>query len=144
MATTTAHEQAIAMLGLRATPRSAIDMVPTLRKGLPSRSLERVATELGMSPIAVGGLLGIPSRTLARRLQEKRTFTPDESQRVFRLSRVLALVTSALGSVDKARHWLQTPNRVLEGQVPLELLDTDVGADAVIEEIGRIEHGVFA
>jgi len=140
----TAHEQAIAMLGLRAHPRSPIDMIPAIRKGFPSTTLERVAEELGLSPVAVGGLLGIPGRTLARRLQEKRAFTPDESQRVFRLSRVLTQATSALGSLEKARHWLKTPNRVLEGQVPLELLDTDVGADAVIEEIGRIEHGVFA
>jgi putative toxin-antitoxin system antitoxin component (TIGR02293 family) len=77
-------------------------------------------------------------------LQAKQSFTSDESQRVFRLSRVLALATSALGSLEKARRWLQSPSRVLEGEVPLQLLDTDVGADAVIEEIGRIEHGVFA
>jgi putative toxin-antitoxin system antitoxin component (TIGR02293 family) len=69
--------------------------------------------------------------------------SPDQNaQRVFRLSRVVALATSALGSLEKARHWLQEPSEVL-GEVPLRLLDTDVGADAVIEELGRIEHGVF-
>jgi uncharacterized protein (DUF2384 family) len=26
----------------------------------------------------------------------------------------------------------------------LHLLDTDIGASAVFEELGRIEHGVFA
>lgn len=141
---TTADMHAIALLGLRAAPGSPIELVPAIRRGFPTRSLDAVAKELGMSSPAVGALLGIPSRTLARRLQAKQSFTSDESQRVFRLSRVLALATSALGSLEKARRWLRSPSRVLEGEVPLQLLDTDVGADAVIEEIGRIEHGVFA
>ena len=140
----TAHQDAIALLGLRAGSASPIQMVPALRKGFPTRSLDAVAKELGMPSAAVGALLGIPSRTLARRMQEKATFTTDESQRVFRLSRVLSLATSALGSLEKARRWLKSPSRVLGGEIPVQLLDTDVGAEAVIEEIGRIEHGVFA
>jgi uncharacterized protein (DUF2384 family) len=27
---------------------------------------------------------------------------------------------------------------------PLSLLDTDIGADSVLDTLGRIEHGVFA
>jgi putative toxin-antitoxin system antitoxin component (TIGR02293 family) len=141
---TTAHDHhAFALLGLGGPPRTPIEMVPALRKGLPSKSLEAVSRQLGMSALATGAVLGISSRTLARRLQEKRRFTPEESQRVFRLSRVVALAANALGSIEKARHWLQSSNRVLGGEAPLHLLDTDVGADAVIEELGRIEYGVF-
>ena len=135
---------AIALLGLPDGPKSAIDMVPALRKGIPSKSLETVAKELGMTALAAGTLLGISSRTLTRRLQEKSTFSPEESQRVFRLSRVVTLATSALGSLEKARRWLKGPSRVLGGEIPLHLLDTDVGTDAVLEELGRIEYGVFA
>ena len=140
---TSPDQNAIAMLGLGGSRlRTSAEMVPALRKGLPSKALESVSRELGMSAIAAGAMLGISGRTLARRLQTNGRFTSEESQRVFRLSRVVALATSALGSLEKARHWLQGPNRVL-GEVPLHLLDTDVGADAVIEELGRIEHGVF-
>jgi putative toxin-antitoxin system antitoxin component (TIGR02293 family) len=123
---------------------SSIEMVPTLRKGLPSKTLEAVSKQLGLTPMATGALLGIPARTLSRRLASRRKLTPEESQRVYRLSRVVILATRALGNIEKARHWLQTSNRVLGDEVPLHLLDTDVGTEAVIEELGRIEYGVFA
>jgi len=138
------NKHANALIGLRAVQRSSFEMVPAVRRGFPASSLETVAKDLGMSTADVGAHLGIPSRTLARRLQAKGVFTSDESQRVLRLSRVLTAAKSALGSLEKARRWLQSPSRVLGGEVPLQLLDTDVGADAVLEEIGRIEYGVFA
>jgi putative toxin-antitoxin system antitoxin component (TIGR02293 family) len=140
-----ANKHTHALIGLGALQRSPIEMVRAVRGGFPAKkSLEPVAKALGMSTADAGALLGIPSRTLARRLQAKGTFTPDESQRVLRLSRALTAAEEALGSLEKARRWLQSPSRVLGGEVPLQLLDTDVGADAVMEEIGRIEHGVFA
>jgi uncharacterized protein (DUF2384 family) len=32
----------------------------------------------------------------------------------------------------------------LSGATPLSLLDTDIGAESVLDTLGRIEHGVFA
>ena len=49
-----------------------------------------------------------------------------------------------LGSDDKARRWMFKPSRALGGEIPIRLLDTDIGANAVFDELGRIEHGVFA
>jgi len=43
-----------------------------------------------------------------------------------------------------ALNWLQSPNAALGGVTPLSLLDTDIGADGVLDTLGRIEHGVFA
>jgi len=35
-------------------------------------------------------------------------------------------------------------NRALGGRVPLHLLDSDAGAQAVERVLGRIEHGVYS
>ena len=40
--------------------------------------------------------------------------------------------------------WLKSPNAALRGHAPLSLVDTDIGAEAVLDALGRIEHGVFA
>ena len=40
--------------------------------------------------------------------------------------------------------WLKAPNAALRGHAPLNLLDTDIGAESVLDTLGRIEHGVFA
>lgn len=41
---------------------------------------------------------------------------------------------------DSALSWLQNTNASLGGVTPLSLLDTDIGADSVLDTLGRIEH----
>jgi len=49
-----------------------------------------------------------------------------------------------LEDLDAALDWLKSPNAALAGTTPLSLLDTDIGAESVLDTLGRIEHGVFA
>jgi putative toxin-antitoxin system antitoxin component (TIGR02293 family) len=80
---------------------------------------------------------------LARR-KDKRTLNPVESDRLYRLARVALMAIEVLGSHEKAKQWLERPNRALGGETPLSLLDTDIGARQVEAVLGRIEHGVFS
>jgi len=41
-------------------------------------------------------------------------------------------------SDDEAATWLQRPNRELNGELPIRLLDTDVGARQVEDILGRL------
>lgn len=132
------------LLGIRTQVKSALDLAPVIRRGLPTSSLVALASEMELTAPAVASALGLAERTIARRIQKEEALTPTESERVVRLARVIAQCTSTLGSSVKARRWLQKPNRALGGEIPLALLDTDIGAAAVLEELGRIEHGVFA
>jgi len=38
--------------------------------------------------------------------------------------------------------WMTTPNQLLGGQVPLLISVNELGANAVIRELGRLEHGI--
>lgn len=138
------HRETSAMLGLKRTMRSPLDFVTIIRKGLPSSSLESVSKRMDLSAIATVESLGLAKRTIARRLQEKKPLNSEETERLVRLARVLAQATEVLGSVEKARRWLQKPSRALGGEVPIKMLDTDVGATAVTQELGRVDYGVFA
>ena len=40
--------------------------------------------------------------------------------------------------------WLKSPCRVLGNVTPLSLLETDAGIEAVLNELGRIEHGIVS
>ena len=40
--------------------------------------------------------------------------------------------------------WLQTPNRALGGAIPLDLLNTDLGAEEVVTILDGIERGVYS
>lgn len=143
----TALQETMAMLGLtqKATPTmTVLDLRQLIRKGLPYQSLERVSKRLEISLLAMVESLGLAKRTVARRVQDKRPLSPTESERIVRLARVFSEARQVLGSDDKARRWMFKANRALGGEIPLRLLDTDIGTNIVFDELGRIEHGVFA
>lgn len=49
----------------------------------------------------------------------------------------------AFGNLEKALHWLQSPNPSLEGKTPLAAAQTEQGHQAVEDILGRIADGVF-
>jgi putative toxin-antitoxin system antitoxin component (TIGR02293 family) len=61
---------------------------------------------------------------------------------LYRIARVAAQAFAVFGSEEKAAVWLRRPNRALNGDLPVHLLDTDVGARQVEDILGRIEHGI--
>jgi hypothetical protein len=48
------------------------------------------------------------------------------------------------GNEDKANRWLNRPLKKLYGKTPLDIAQTGIGAEAVLELLGQIEHGMFA
>ena len=64
-----------------------------------------------------------------------------ESDRLYRLDRIITIAKLYLGDADLAMRWLKQPNRSLGGSPPLELIDTEPGARAVENVLGRIAYG---
>jgi putative toxin-antitoxin system antitoxin component (TIGR02293 family) len=136
--------ETVALLGIRRRIRSELELATVIRKGLPTRSVESVAKRLDMTSLATVISIGLVQRTWARRVQGKDGLTPGESEKVVRLARVVARATKVFGDQKKARDWLLHASRALGGETPLSMLDTDIGANAALQELGRIDHGVFA
>lgn len=57
---------------------------------------------------------------------------------------VIALAVQIMGSRDNAYVWLTSPAYGFGFQTPLDVLRTPEGKDAVIDELGRIAHGIPA
>lgn len=119
------------------------DLREAVRAGLPLVALQSLQQTLQLSREGLSRILSVPERTLARRQKQAR-LTAEESDRLVRAARVTAQAIQVLGSRDKAAHWLRTGNRALGGNVPLSLLDTDIGAQQVGEVLGRIEYGIYS
>src|ERR1700690_1308588 len=118
--------------------KSFAELAEMIRKGLPSGSLIVLGEKLDLKNAALSRNLGIPQRTLTRRLSRHSRLTAAESDRAVRLARVYATAVEMIGDEDKAAKWLQTPNRALGGEVPINQVDTDLGAREVENVIGRI------
>lgn len=128
---------------LRVAPRSSLDWVKMIRKGIPAAAVESLTRMVGVSQSELAATLGIPERTLARRKREG-MLTSEESAKLVRLARVVGRAHEVFEDLDAALNWLKSPNAALSGAAPLTLLDTDIGAESVLDTLGRIEHGVFA
>ncbi len=129
---------------LRRTVKKPDDLAELVREGLPAASVTVLAERLAIGSTTLSEKLGIPLRTLTRRLSQRSRLTSSESDRMVRLARVFATAVEMIGDETKAVEWLQTPNRALGGQRPIDELDTDVGAREVEHLLGRIAYGVYS
>ncbi|HWE86936.1 MAG TPA: antitoxin Xre/MbcA/ParS toxin-binding domain-containing protein [Terracidiphilus sp.] len=131
-----------AVLGKPINKRGALaDLV---REGLPAKALLLLAERLDLRQAEISEKIGIPQRTLTRRLAQHSRLTAAESDRAVRLAQVYAIAAETLGDGDKAAAWLKTPNRALRGGRPLDQLDTDPGVREVEDVLGRIAYGIYS
>ena len=130
----------VALFGLRRY--DALHVIEQTQRGFAYSAFERFQRNTELPYRVLAEAAGIPERTLARRKESGR-LEPDESDRLARLSRVVARAIELFeGHVDDAREWLTNPVTALGGRTPLELASTDAGAIEVEHLIGRLEHGI--
>lgn len=125
------------------TVLTSTELRERIKRGLPYRSLESVRERLRLSVPEAASVLHMPVRTLARRRQTRR-LDGDESDRLYRIARVAAQAFAVFNTEDKASTWLRRPNRALNGELPIHLLDTDIGARQIEDILGRIQYGVVS
>lgn len=111
--------------------------------GVTHGAIVAVTKYLAATAEEIAAAVGIPRRTLARKRGPGR-LDLRTSEKIVRLARVAARAEEVLGGSEDMRRWLRTPNAALGHELPLAMLDTDLGAEAVLTTLGRLEHGIFA
>ena len=127
---------------LRKTVRSDLDLAAVIEGGLPTETVDRVL-ESGLLEPAELFTLVIPRRTLLHRRKAGK-LTPEQSDRLARVVRILTAAEAAFGDREKAARWMRKPNRALQGRRPIDLLESDIGSRTVEKLLLRIEHGVYS
>ncbi len=120
--------------------RTQADLTTAIREGFRPRVVEEVLHAAGVSLRELASTLDLSPRSLQRRRREGR-LARHESDRLYRLARIVALAKSCIGDAQVAGRWLKRPNAALGGKTPIELLDTEPGARAVENVLGRIAYG---
>lgn len=110
------------------------------RMVIKTRAVKSLSERLGYPRDDLMWILNVRGRTAQRREQEG-TLSEDESDRLYRVARVTQKAELAFDSRQRAHDWLKQRNPALRGAVPLSLLGTDAGAEAVTDELTRIEYG---
>jgi putative toxin-antitoxin system antitoxin component (TIGR02293 family) len=123
--------------------RSHFDFDRVIHDGLPVSAFRHAVDSLGQPEKTVVEGIGISRTTLGRRKQAGRLGFMD-SERAVRLASVIALGKVVLGSTRAVGRWLFKANGALGGEIPLRLLQTDVGARQVEAVLGRALLGGFS
>ena len=116
--------------------------IEAARQGLPVSAVDALI-ETGRLTLAEIDRIVLPRKTLSHR-RALGTLTPDQSDRLIRVARVIAAAEETFGSAEKAGRWLRRATTALDGDKPIDLLDTSEGSRQVERLLIRIDHGLAA
>jgi len=124
-ASATVLERVRTMLGVRGL-RTDHDVMTLVEARLPVRALDGLR-HAGLTDDELYALV-LPRRTLTHRRARREPLTRDESDRVVRVARVLALSHEVFGEAERAWNWLRDAKRQFRRRTPLDVLATESGA----------------
>ena len=131
------------VLGLKEKIRTQLDLVKLSRKGVSKGTVIRLAKHLSVGVKGIAPLLAVNERTI-QRLGPGKVFSRTVSERILRIALIVARGEEVLGDPERFNLWLKEPNKALADQTPLSLLVSEFGIDMILDELGRIEHGVVS
>jgi len=120
------------------------DMIEKIKEGLPAETAVALSASLDMPLKAIAQIADISESTLARRRKKKGRLKADESDRIVRIARLRDRTVDVFEDEQRANRWLKTPLRALGDHSPLKYAESELGAQEVMNLLGRIEHGVFS
>jgi len=122
---------------------SAFTYIKIIRSGLKSKSVNSFIKHSSLTKKQVSRMIHISERTLQRNPPDKIIDTTS-SERLIDLTRLFHKGITVFNEKEKFITWLNRPNRALDNQKPIDLIETNMGINLVIDELLRIEHGVFS
>lgn len=120
--------------------RTETELQAAIRDGFPQPVVEEVMRAGNLTLKELAATLDLSARSLQRRRGQGR-LARFESDRLYRLARIIVLAKHSLGDPERAARWLKRPNRALGGRIPLETVDTELGARSVENILGRAAYG---
>jgi len=129
------------ILGLGASVRTVGELELAVSEGLPKRALERLSARLYEDRRSASAykFKVVPQATWKRR---SKRLSVNESEKTERLARVLAAAEYVWDDREKAREWMSKPHRELNGQTPLEVARTELGARRVEDLLDKLYFGL--
>ena len=118
-------------------------VIREIENGLPVSSFTAIRNDLGITDKDLAQVIRVPKSTLAVRKKRGR-FSFEESERLYRVQRLLRKAVDVFGDLEMARKWLKEKAYGLGDMSPLDFAKTEIGAREVENLLGRLEHGVFS
>lgn len=116
-----------------------------IQKGLSFSFFEKIQNLLSFSESDWAEYLNISQKTLQRHKKAKDyIFKPLHSEKILEMVELVNRGEAVFGSSEKFNHWMRSPSIALGSNKPFDLIKDSYGRALIIEELHRIEHGIFA
>lgn len=117
--------------------------IDRIRTGLTGEMVFSLARKMRVPQKDVTERLHTTPRTVQRHIEQQQNLSPEVSDRLAQLIKVYCRCNEVFKDEEKVSIWLKSPNYALGGVTPFSLMDTITGIELILDELGRIEHGVF-
>lgn len=140
-------QRSVTLMGLKDkktyTAKNETDFIRFIREGLPKSALDNIMKVTEFSVQEISHILRTSDRTL-RRYSSSHLLNAEQTERVIELAKLYTRGEEVLGSLESFKEWMDSSVLALGNKKPKAFLDTSLGIDMLMDELGRIEHGVFA
>ncbi len=128
---------------LRGDIASRMDLIELGNRGVTKSALLHLAGHLSLSVRQMAELLPVAERTI-QRYKSRERFNRVVSEHILQIAEVAVRGGDVFGDRNKFRSWMKSPSPALGNRTPSSLLRSRFGIEMVLDELGRIEHGVIS
>lgn len=115
-----------------------------ITSGLSYSIFETMQSNTPFSKDEWASFLDISPKTLDRYKNSNKSFKASQSEKIIGMIEVIKRGVEVFGEIEIFKRWLYVPIPAFSGTEPIELLSTSYGKELVLDELTRIEHGIFA
>ncbi len=119
------------------------DFISIIRNGIPKQAMTHLMEIADISLTEMAMIIHTSDRTL-RRYTPQQKLSQEQSERMVEMAKLYSRGEEVFGTMELFRQWMDSTLLPFGNKKPKEYLDTSIGIGMILDELGRIEHGIFA
>ena len=123
--------------------KNSFDYIELSRKGLSVKQLHDILDYINLSTKELAKIISLSERQI-NRYKDNDVLRTDISAQLIQIVELYTKGYELFEDTDKFQRWMNSEIQGLGNIKPISLLDTIFGIQMVINELGRLEHGVYS
>lgn len=119
-------------------------IVQAIKSGISYSTFQKLMEELPFTLENWADFLGLSTKSLSRYKTDKTTFKSLQSEKIIELAEVSLAGLEVFDSKEHFTAWLNAPCFALGSSAPIDLLFNSYGKELVLNELKRMDNGIFA
>ncbi len=119
------------------------DFISIIRNGIPKEAMTHLMEMADITLTEMASIIHTSDRTL-RRYGPQQKLSQEQSERMIEIAKLYSRGEEVFGAMDNFKEWMDTILLPFGNKKPKAFLDTSLGIGMIMDELGRIQYGIFA